>query len=108
MPRGQHPNSKKNLEKNHDPNRARINGAKGGRKTAQIRKECANFKECFATNMTPEKRQELFEVIWNMARRGNLKAFEIIRDQLGEKPVEKIEQTNTNVVIDFGDIEGDG
>lgn len=35
------------------------------------------------------------------------KAFEVIRDTAGQKPVDKVEQTNTNITIDFGDIEED-
>lgn len=35
------------------------------------------------------------------------RAFEVIRDTAGQKPVDKIEQTNTNITIDFGDIEQD-
>ena len=35
------------------------------------------------------------------------KAFETIRDTAGQKPADKIEQTNTNITIDFGDIEQD-
>ena len=33
------------------------------------------------------------------------KAFEVIRDTAGQKPIDKVEQTNTNITIDFGDIE---
>lgn len=33
------------------------------------------------------------------------KAFEVLRDTAGQKPVDKVEQTNTNITIDFSDIE---
>lgn len=33
------------------------------------------------------------------------KAFEVIRDTSGQKPVERVEQTNTNITIDFGDLD---
>lgn len=33
------------------------------------------------------------------------KAFEVLRDTSGQKPVDKVEQTNTNITIDFSDIE---
>ena len=33
------------------------------------------------------------------------KAFEVIRDTSGQKPVDKVEQTNTNITVDFGDLE---
>lgn len=32
------------------------------------------------------------------------KAFEVLRDTAGQKPVDKVEQTNTNITIDFGDM----
>lgn len=35
------------------------------------------------------------------------KAFEVLRDTSGQKPVEKVEQTNTNITIDFGDLNDD-
>lgn len=36
------------------------------------------------------------------------KAFEVIRDSSGQKPVDKVEQTNTNITVDFGDLEENG
>lgn len=33
------------------------------------------------------------------------RAFEVLRDTAGQKPVDKIEQTNTNIEIDFGDLD---
>ena len=33
------------------------------------------------------------------------KAFEVLRDTAGQKPVDKVEQTNTNITIDFSDLE---
>lgn len=35
------------------------------------------------------------------------RAFEVLRDTAGQKPVDKIEQTNTNIEIDFGDIDNE-
>lgn len=35
------------------------------------------------------------------------RAFEVLRDTSGQKPAEKIEQTNTNITIDFGDLDDD-
>ena len=35
------------------------------------------------------------------------KAFEVIRDTAGQKPVDKVEQTNTNITIDFGELDND-
>ena len=33
------------------------------------------------------------------------KAFEVLRDTSGQKPADKVEQTNTNITIDFGDLD---
>lgn len=33
------------------------------------------------------------------------RAFEVLRDSSGQKPVDKVEQTNTSITIDFGDLE---
>lgn len=46
---------------------------------------------------------ELFQEALN----GNTKAWELLRDTAGQKPADKIEQTNTNITIDFGDIDED-
>ena len=35
------------------------------------------------------------------------KAFEVLRDTAGQKPIDKVEQTNTNITIDFGDLDDD-
>lgn len=42
-------------------------------------------------------RQAIAFSIVNRAMKGNPRAFELIRDTVGEKPVEKIEQTNIDV-----------
>ncbi len=41
------------------------------------------------------------------AMKGNVKAFEVIRDTVGQKPVEKVEQTTTNIVVDLSDMTDD-
>lgn len=35
------------------------------------------------------------------------RAFEVLRDTAGQKPADKIEQTNTNITIDFGELDDD-
>lgn len=42
-------------------------------------------------------RQAIAFSIVNRAMKGNTRAFELIRDTIGEKPVEKVEQTNIDV-----------
>ena len=42
--------------------------------------------------------------VFQKALAGDMKAWELLRDTAGQKPVDKIEQTNTNIVVDFGDM----
>lgn len=79
---------------------------KGGKASAKKRKEYASFRECFNENMDDDKRQELFDMLYKRARQGNLKAFEILRDTMGEKPVEavsvsKVDQSAIDAVEAF-------
>ena len=39
------------------------------------------------------------------ALRGDTKAFVALRDTAGQKPVEKVEQLNTNIVVDLSDLD---
>lgn len=96
MPRGENPNSKANLIKSSDltSKELRERAKKGGEASAKKRAEYKTFKECFKANMTDDMRKELFNMLYNRAKRGNLKAFEILRDTLGEKPISEIAVEN--------------
>lgn len=41
--------------------------------------------------------------LFEQAMKGNVKAFETLRDTVGQKPVDKIEHLNTDIVINLGD-----
>ena len=45
--------------------------------------------------------------LFKKALNGDTKAFELLRDTAGQKPIDKIEQVNTNIDIDFSDISDD-
>ena len=45
--------------------------------------------------------------LFKRALAGDDKAWELFRDTVGQKLPDKVEQTNTNITIDFGDIEDD-
>ena len=93
MPRGENPNSIKNL--------ALAYGGKGGftTETARKAKEKSDkakavyrslnedLKEC----CTPERVRKMNERIISMAEHGNLRAYELIRDGLGEKPQNRVQ-----------------
>lgn len=88
MPRGDNPNSKANLLKGKRINEE--NAREYGKKSAQAKKEYKSFQECFKDMITEEQRKKLFETMYRKAQAGNIKAFEVLRDTMGEKPVEKV------------------
>ena len=45
--------------------------------------------------------------LFEQAMKGNIRAFETIRSTCGQDPVQKVESTNTNIVINLGEFESD-
>ena len=92
MPRGDNPNSRANLDKAY--------GGKGGFSTETARKAQKKSVEAKAINAslsadlksrcTPERMAKINERVLAMAEKGNLKAYELIRDGLGEKPNDRV------------------
>lgn len=70
--------------------------SKAGKASGRKRRAYASFRECFNENIDDEKRQELFNMLYKRARMGNLKAFEILRDTMGEKPVETVQVSSVD------------
>ena len=112
---------KENLRPCRTTEEAKERGRKGGINSAKKRKEKKKLKEIAemlldmkAPDNVLEKFQELYpdldvkgmtnrlaimqRLILN-ALAGDNKAFELLRDQIGEKPKEIIESTNTNINI---------
>lgn len=89
MPRGEHPNSRANLSKGHpfSEETARKAKAKSDEAKAIYKGLNADLKE----RCTPERLAKMNEKIMAMAEKGNLRAYELVRDGLGEKPSDKIE-----------------
>lgn len=100
MPRGDNPNSRANL-KRPSTEEARKRGAKGGKASAKRRQAYASLTEALKDQCTPEVMQELTARLIKEAEGGNMRAYELLRDQLGEKPVERIEQTNIDISVEF-------
>ena len=92
MPRGKNPNSLANLVKNSDltPSQRREKASKAGKASAKARKEYATLTEALKDQCTPEVKQQLTEMLIKKAKAGNLKAYELLRDQMGEKPIDKV------------------
>ena len=93
MPRGEHPNSRKNLRMAYD--------GKGGfdsesarrakKKSDEAKAIYKSINEDLRERCTPEKIKKINDRLISMAEHGNLRAYELIRDGLGEKPVNKVE-----------------
>lgn len=92
MPRGENPNSKKNLIRfdQLSEKELRKKQSKGGKNSAKIRKALRSFKE-MSTEDSPEEREKMWQMIKKRAMQGNLRAFEIYCDMIGEKPGSRIE-----------------
>lgn len=100
MPKGDNPNSRANL-KRPTTEEARERGAKGGRASAKRRKAYASLTEALKDQCTPEVMQKLTAMLIEEAEGGNMRAYELLRDQMGEKPVERVEQTNIEISVEF-------
>lgn len=97
-----HPNSLENLkpftsEQNRE--QAKINGMKGGKASGEARRRMKTFKEelqaLLATDIVDSDgdkgnaQEKINLAIIKKAAKGDVKAYEAIRDTLGQKPVEE-------------------
>jgi hypothetical protein len=78
---------------------ARRNGAKGGRASVEARKKKKLLRECLQELMQMEYNtsqgkksgsEMLSAMLMKKAMSGDIKAFEVLRDTAGEKPVDKV------------------
>lgn len=73
------------------------NGKKGGIKSGEVRRARKTLKEDLLFLLEQGDTQEKISVAMiKQALKGNVKAFAMIRDTIGEKPVEKQEITGAN------------
>lgn len=100
MPKGDNPNSRKNLKRFGHEKDAREGAKRSNEVQRESRKLCDILKEC----LTDEKREQISLMLIEKAKAGDTKAFELIRDSIGEKPTDKVEQINANIDIDLGDL----
>lgn len=74
------------------PSEARENGKKGGIKSGQTRRERKALKdELLLLLENGNIQNNICVALVDKAQNGDIKAFEVIRDTIGEKPVEKQE-----------------
>ena len=83
-----------NLIKNEDltPEQRRENARKAGLASAEAKKKRKTLREELLALLKTEKYQERISLsLIKQALDGNTKAFEVIRDTVGEKPGDKLE-----------------
>lgn len=94
--------NEKNL-KTPSTSEARERGKKGGIKSGEARREKRLLKDLLEEALliktdTGNKYIDITNALIKQAEEGNVKAYETIRDTLGQKPVEKAEISGTGVV----------
>ena len=97
--------NEKNLIPNSErsPREVRENGKKGGIASGEARRKRKTLKEELLLMLSDGDIQEKISIaLINEAIKGNnagsvTKAFEVIRDTIGERPVEKVQATQTVV-----------
>lgn len=93
------------------PNERRENASKAGKASGAARRARKTLKEELLALLSDGDIQErlslaLIDEALNGNKAGSVtKAFEVIRDTIGEKPVDKVENKNVDIVIDLGDLE---
>ena len=67
-------------------------GRIGGIKSAQVRAERKTFKEALKIALSVgEIQDEIIGAVLNKARKGDTRAFEVVRDTIGEKPKDEVD-----------------
>lgn len=87
-----------NLIKNEDltPEQRRENARKAGLASAEAKKKRKTLREELLALLETEQYQERISLsLIKQAVDGNTKAFEVIRDTVGEKPSDKVEMEQT-------------
>ncbi len=103
--------NEKNLIPNSErsPSEVRENGKKGGQKSGEVRREKRILRELLEEALlkktkTGNKYIDITNALIKQAEKGNIKAYETIRDTLGQKPIDKIEHNGSIPVVIVDDI----
>lgn len=88
----------KNLKPPASTEEARKRGQIGGKASGEARRRRKSLKESLELMLENEETQDsVAAALIDRARKGDVRAFEVIRDTIGEKPVEKVETKQTVV-----------
>lgn len=89
--------------------------SRAGKASGKARRNKAMLRDCLQILMEQKMvdkdgkkitgAEALSVEVFQKALAGDMKAWELLRDTAGQKPADKIEQTNTNITIDFGDLD---
>lgn len=102
MPRGSNPNSRKNLKSGKNATSFTAeNAAEMQKKSTKAKRMYKSLTDDLKERLTPERVAKMNERMIFMAERGNISAWEKIRDTIGEKPTDKVEVSGN---ISFSDI----
>lgn len=96
---------------------AKARGSAGGKASGKSKRNKKLLKDCLEIlleqkiNTKDGKKvtgaEATAAALFKKALNGDTKAFELLRDTAGQKPVDKIEQLNANIDIDFSDLNDD-
>ncbi len=94
-----------NLKPVRTKSEARRRGKKGGKASGKARKERKALREELLLLLSKDDTQEKVSLaLIKQALDGNTKAFEVIRDTIGEKPVDKIDaDLDFNIRVELDD-----
>lgn len=102
--------NEQNLRKTLSTSEAREIGSKGGKKSAEVRRNKKMLRDCLdillERKMTDESGRKvtgaeaLAVQLFEQALSGDLKAFELVRDTAGQKPIDKVmvSEVDPNVI----------
>ena len=89
---------KENLRPVSSKDEARERGRKGGLASVEARRKRKSLKEELLLMLEDEELQQSVAIaLIKQAQNGNVKAFGMLRDTIGEAPVEKVQATQTVV-----------
>ena len=90
--------NEQNLKPVSSKKEARERGRKGGLASVEARRKRKSLKEELLLMLEDEELQQSVAIaLIKQAQNGNVKAFGMLRDTIGEAPIEKIQTTQTVV-----------
>lgn len=114
MPRGNSQNLKSFADRSTEE--LREIQRRGGINSGKARRNKTKLKDCLEVllgqkiNIDGKKQtgaEALSVSLFQRALAGDDKAWELLRDTAGQKPIDKVEQQNTEIIVDLSDVNND-